>query len=188
MSDPRCDDDLMLAYGKGDAGAFELLYQRYRKPLYRYLFHAVGDRSTADDLYQDVWSRLIDARSSFRRDAGFKRFAFRIAHNRLVDHWRSQARQPNNGSLEDQPLAAPDHEQPDSETERTQQTSHLREALMQLPFDQRQAFLLQQEAGLSLADIAARSGVGRETVKSRLRYAAKRLRGLLSPNPEAAEP
>jgi RNA polymerase sigma-70 factor (ECF subfamily) len=56
---------------------------------------------------------------------------------------------------------------------------------MQLPADQREAFLLQQEAGLSLADIAERGGVGRETIKSRLRYATGKLRRILSPGAEA---
>jgi len=188
MNDPRADDDLMLAYARGDARAFEVLYERYRQPLYRYLFHAVGDRASADDLYQDVWSRIIDARTRFQKGKGFKRFAFRIAHNRLVDHWRALERHGNSSELEEQSLPAPAGQQPDSAGERDQLALQLREALMQLSAEQREAFLLQQEAGLSLADIAERSGVGRETVKSRLRYAAKRLRGLLSPNPEAAEP
>ena len=52
--------------------------------------------------------------------------------------------------------------------------------------EQREAFLLQQEAGLSLADIAEQERVGRETIKSRLRYAVGKLRGMLEPGPEAA--
>jgi RNA polymerase sigma-70 factor (ECF subfamily) len=188
MTDPRADDDLMLAYARGDVRAFEVLYGRYRQPLYRYLFHAVGERASADDLYQDVWSRIIDARMRFQKGHGFKRYAFRIAHNRLVDHWRALERQGKSSEVDEQSLPAPVEQQPDSARELDEQAGQLREALMQLSTEQREAFLLQQEAGLSLADIAERSGVGRETVKSRLRYAVKRLRGLLSPNPEAAEP
>lgn len=188
MNDARSDDELMLAYARGDGRAFEVLYERYRKALYRYLVHAVGDRAAADDLYQDVWSRIIDARARFRKDRGFKRYAFRIAHNRLVDHWRTQGRQSVDGEFDDQLFAAPAQDQPDCTGEREQQARLLREALMQLSAEQREAFLLQQEAGLSLTDIAEHSGVGRETVKSRLRYAVKRLRVLLAPGPEAAGP
>jgi RNA polymerase sigma-70 factor (ECF subfamily) len=188
MTDPRADDDLMLAYARGDVRAFEVLYDRYRQPLYRYLFHAVGERASADDLYQDVWSRIIDARACFQKGKGFKRYAFRIAHNRLVDHWRALERHGKSSEVDEQSLPAPFEQQPDSARELDEQAGQLREALMQLSTEQREAFLLQQEAGLSLADIAERSGVGRETVKSRLRYAVKRLRALLSPNPEAAEP
>lgn len=188
MADPRTDDDLMLAYVKGDARAFELLYDRYRQPLYRYLYHAVTDRALADDLYQDVWSRIINARAQFKRGGGFKRYAFRIAHNRLVDHWRAQGRGGAEQTLDETVLPAPDSHQPDHLNERRQQRQRLQQALMQLSNEQREAFLLQQEAGLSLADIAEQSGVGRETVKSRLRYAVQRLRSLLSPDPKAAEP
>ena len=188
MDDPRCDDELMLAYASGEARAFELLYERYRQTLYRYLLHALGDRALADDLYQDVWSRIIDARTRFRKGHGFKRYAFRIAHNRLVDHWRQLGRRGGSSALEDQPLAAPNEQQPERASEREQQAMRLHQALMQLSHEQREAFLLQQEAGLSLADIAEHSGVGRETVKSRLRYAVQRLRGLLAPGTEAAGP
>jgi RNA polymerase sigma-70 factor (ECF subfamily) len=188
MADPRTDDDLMLAYAKGDPKAFEVLYERYRRPLYRYLFHAVADRALADDLYQEVWSRIINAREQFRRGAGFKRYAFRIAHNRLVDHWRTQSRRGDEQTLDEAVLPAPDHHQPDQVNERSQQGRLLQAALAELSNEQREAFLLQQEAGLTLADIAKQSGVGRETVKSRLRYALQRLRTRLSANPEAAKP
>lgn len=186
MTDPRADDDLMLAFAGGASDAFEVLYERYRKPLYRYLCHAVGDKAAADDLYQDVWSRIIDSRDRFRRGNGFKRWAFRIAHNRLVDHWRSLGRQPGMDTEALDALPGDARQEPDEALERGQQAESLHAALMQLPTEQREAFLLQQEAGLSLADIAVRTSVGRETIKSRLRYAVGKLKRILEPGPEAA--
>lgn len=181
MADPRTDDDLMLAYAGGDVSAFEVLYDRYRKPLFRYLLYATGDRAETDELFQDVWARIIDARGRFRRGAGFKRYAFRIARNRLVDHWRSLGRRPESVPEETAGLAGNERDGPEAETERGQLRDELMRALMQLPREQREAFLLQQEAGLTLAEIAARDGIGRETVKSRLRYAVNRLRAVLRP-------
>ena len=186
MTDPRADDDLMLAFARGAPDAFEVLYERYRKSLYRYLYHAVGNKALADDLYQDVWSRIIVSRARFTRGNGFKRWAFRIAHNRLVDHWRVLGRQPGMDSEALDMIPADRRETPDAALERGQQADALRKALMQLPREQHEAFVLQQEAGLSLADIAERDGVGRETVKSRLRYAVGKLRAILEPGPEAA--
>ena len=186
MTDPRADDDLMLAFAGGASDAFEVLYERYRKPLYRYLYHAVGDKAAADDLYQDVWSRIIASRERFRRGNGFKRWAFRIAHNRLVDHWRALGRQPGMDTEALDALPGDDRESPEQALERVQQAESLRAALMQLPIEQREAFLLQQEAGLSLAAIAEHERVGRETIKSRLRYAVGKLRGILEPGAEAA--
>ncbi|AKS40452.1 RNA polymerase sigma factor [Wenzhouxiangella marina] len=182
------DDELMLAYAAGDAAAFDQLYERYRQPLYRYLLHAVGERALADDLYQDVWSRIIHARDGFERGNGFKRWAFRIAHNRLVDHWRKLDRQATDAAEGMDHLASDERGQPDSQAEKDEDARRLRDALMQLPRDQRQAFLLQQEAGLSLADIAEQDGVGRETIKSRLRYAVAKLRTALGPAREASGP
>jgi RNA polymerase sigma-70 factor (ECF subfamily) len=188
MNDPRSDDDLMLAYGQGDSLAFEVLYERYRQPLYRYVFHALGDPALADDAYQDIWSRIIDARERFRRKSGFRRWAFRIAHNRLVDHWRLLERQPvDSDEVLDRHPDRPDR-QPEQRSEQAEQAAGLRRALMALPPEQREAFLLQQEAGLSLAEIAERDGVGRETVKSRLRYAVGKLRTLLAPSTQASGP
>jgi len=186
MTDPRTDDDLMLAFGAGASDAFEVLYERYRKPLYRYLYHAVGDKTAADDLYQDAWSRIIASREKFRRGNGFKRWAFRIAHNRLVDHWRVLGRRP--GMDAEALETAPDDagRVPEEMLYRDQQAERLHAALMQLPIEQRDAFLLQQEAGLSLADIAERERVGKETIKSRLRYAVGKLKAILEPGPEAA--
>lgn len=188
MNNARSDDDLMLAYAGGDAEAFNQLYERYRQPLYRYLVHATGQTAIADDLYQDVWSRIIAARATFKRHARFKRWAFRIAHNRLMDHWRAQ--KPTDADSENtlNQLADEADRQPESEQARDERADQLRTALMALPNDQREAFLLQQEAGLSLAEIAERSGVGRETIKSRLRYAINKLRDRLGPNTETLRP
>jgi RNA polymerase sigma-70 factor (ECF subfamily) len=188
MTDPRSDDDLMLAYARGDAAAFEALYERYRKPLYRYLFHAARDRAVADELFQDVWMRIVDARKRFRKDAGFKRYAFRIAHNRLVDHWRAlDRRREEAGAAATEPVSAP-QDSPEAIVERSEQRGELQQALGRLSRVQRESFLLQQEAGLTLEEIAERSGVGRETVKSRLRYATGKLRTLLKPATSTSEP
>ena len=68
MNNSRGDDDLMLAYGRGDSGAFEVLYERYRQPLYRYVFHAVGERAVAVSL--PGYCPIHDARAVPRQ--GFK--------------------------------------------------------------------------------------------------------------------
>lgn len=188
MKDPRSDDTLMLAYRDGDAAAFEVLYGRYRKPLYRYFFYACGDRTLADEFFQDVWSRIIRARDRYKRGAGFKRYLFRIAHNRLVDHWRRAGRTAEESDEQLDQFPGPDTEGPDSEAERDELRNELMNALRQLPPDQREVFLLQQEAGLTLEQIAQRTDVGRETVKSRLRYAVNKLRTQLSPGSETPEP
>ncbi len=171
----------MLAYRDGDAAAFEALYGRWRGPLYRYLAHQVAGQ--ADELFQDVWMRVVRAREHYEVTARFATWLFRIAHNRLMDHYRARGR--NRVDLYDDPEdvdepAAPEQDTPPAMLERHQAAQHILAALATLPEPQREAFLLAEESGMSLEEIAATTGVGRETAKSRLRYALNRLRQALA--------
>ncbi len=183
MDDPRTDEALMLAYRDGDATAFELLYQRWRGRLYRFIAHQA--RGSSDELFQDVWLRVVGARGQYEVTAKFSTWLFRIAHNRLIDHYRSQGRDIVEfyADPEDDPaesLPAPEQEMPAVMLERRQTAQRILDALAELPQPQREAFLLAEESGLSLAEIARITGVGQETAKSRLRYAISRLRQALA--------
>ena len=88
------DEELMLAYGRGDAGAFETLYKRHRGRLYRFVLRALsnsaGHRSTAEELFQEAWIRVIEARGRYAPQARFTTWLYTIAHNLIVDHWRKK--------------------------------------------------------------------------------------------------
>ena len=86
---PASDEQLMLAYAGGDAGAFEALYAKHKGPLYRFVLRSVKARAEAEELFQDVWLRAIEARSRYTPQAKFTTWLYTIAHNRLVDHWRA---------------------------------------------------------------------------------------------------
>ena len=176
------DEELMLAYVTGDAAAFDVLYGRHRGGVYRYLLHQCRHRGTADELFQDVWMNLIRARASYAPTAKFATWLYRLAHNRLIDHYRASGRLTL-VSTEDEAhqdavatLSGAPGDEPQARAENRELGERLRAAVAALPLAQRQAFLLQQEGGLSLAEIAELTGVGAETVKSRLRYALAKLR------------
>ena len=174
------DERLMQLYASGDMHAFEELYGRYRGPLYRYIRRQVGDAATANDLYQGSWEKIIGARHRYRVKAPFRAWAFRIAHNHLVDHFRRQrptSSLDQGGYVMDLPGTEPG---PDTTLEGQNQEERLRQAILELPPEQRDTLLLKIETGLALGEIATMTGVGRETVKSRLRYATTRLRKVLS--------
>lgn len=176
------DEALMLAWAGGDAGAFDVLYQRHRGPLFRFLLGQLRDRPLAEELYQDVWQRVIAARAGWRPDAAFATWLYRIAHNRLNDHWRAQRHRPPapaDADLRTAALADPDD--PESLASREDVRLRLQQALDELPEDQREAVLLRLQQELSLDEIGRITGVGRETVKSRLRYALDKLRARLNP-------
>jgi len=170
------DEQLMQLYAAGNAAAFETLYQRHRGPVYRYLTRQTVDAATANDLYQGVWEKIIVARHRYRPDAKFTTWMYRIAHNHLMDHFRKQKPTVPEGQIHNL-------ESGDAETgeviDREQQHVQLMKAITTLPDDQRDALLLKLEGGLSLEEIGTVTGVNRETVKSRLRYASNKLKLIL---------
>jgi len=186
--DSRTDEQLMLAYGAGSAEAFEVLYGRWRRQIYRFLIRQCDGAGTADELYQDVWLRVVNARRQYTVAAKFSTWLFRIARNRLIDHWRSESRKPvaelrEADDCETDPVdnvAAPDELQPEKIMERNERVRLVVGAVESLPDAQREVFLLHEEGGLTIDEIAMLTGVGNETAKSRLRYAMTRLRALLT--------
>jgi RNA polymerase sigma-70 factor (ECF subfamily) len=180
------DEDLMLAYVSGDAAAFEALYARHRGGVYRYLLRQCRQSGIADELFQDVWTNLIRARASYVPTAKFTTWLYRLARNRLIDHYRASGHlklvSADDEAHEDAVAALPGArgDEPQVRAENRELGERLRAAVTALPPVQREAFLLQQEGGLSLAEIAELTGAGAETVKSRLRYAVARLRANLA--------
>ena len=165
----------MQAYAGGEAAAFEALYRRHRDALYRYLLRGVSSPDVAAELFQDVWKNLIQARERYRPDAPFGAWLYKLARNRLTDHYRMQ--RPTTEVPED--LPAPEGERPDVAAGRRSDAARLLRALALLPAEQREVIVLREEEDLTLEQIAEVQGVGRETVKSRLRYALSKLREVL---------
>lgn len=185
------DSALMLRYARGDLAAFTQLYERHKAALYRYLLRQTRRRQAADDLFQEVWSRVIASRARYRPLAKFSTFLFSIAHNCFIDSCRRAASAPtaHADDLEDHEHALVDseHRGPEREAQSQQIADRLRAGLARLPDEQREVFLLHEEGGLSLDEIAELTGVGMETAKSRLRYALAKLRQALGPESAAAE-
>jgi len=175
------DEQLMLAYRGGDADAFAALYARHKGGLYRFMTRAIRDRGAAEELFQEVWMKLVEARSRYEPQAKFITYLYTIAHHRMIDHWRRQGLATvsldEEGAVEP---PAPSVTQPERRAELNEQGARILAALAALPVLQREAFLLHEEGGLTVAEIAAATGTGPEAAKSRLRYAITKLREALS--------
>jgi RNA polymerase sigma-70 factor (ECF subfamily) len=165
------DEELMLAYRDGDAGAFETLYARHRGALYRFMLRSLKDRATAEELFQEAWIRVIEARDRYAVTARFTTWLYTIAHNLMVDHWRRKGL--TLVELSDEHASA---DNPARQVEARESVARFLGALETLPPAQREAFLLHEEAGLTVAEIAAATGTNEEAAKSRLRYAMAKLR------------
>jgi RNA polymerase sigma factor (sigma-70 family) len=184
--DLRTDEALLLAYQSGDSLAFEILYARWRGRLYRYFLRQCNHAGHADELFQETFLRIIGAAEHYEVTAKFSTWIFSIAHNLLIDHWRKIGREP----LPATPLAdedenrevdmpAPESIIPEHQVAQHQLGAAIVTAVSALPDVQREAFLLAEEGELTLEEIARVTGVGRETIKSRLRYATHKLRAAL---------
>jgi RNA polymerase sigma factor (sigma-70 family) len=166
------DEQLMQRYAKGEAKAFDELYTRHRGPLYRYFIRQVNNPATANDLYQGAWEKIIQGRQKYRPTAPFTAWMYSLAHNHLVDYYR-RLRPGDPLGTDDLSDNQPGPVQGVIEGE---QNDQLRSGINALPEEQKNTLLLKLETGLKMEDIARVTGVSRETVKSRLRYAVNKLK------------
>src|SRR2546430_610627 len=176
------DEELMLRFQAGDAAAFDLLYGRHKGGVFRYLLRQCDGRGIAEELAQDVWLNLTRAHASYPPSAKFAPYLYRRAHNGWTDHYRSRGKvvglpadEEEGGALVEA-FPAPAASNPETQADNRDRGVRLNAAISALPPAQREAFLLQQESGLSVEEIASLTGVNFETAKSRLRYALSKLR------------
>lgn len=172
----RSDDNLMLAYKRGDADAFEHLYQRHKDGLFAFLYRSHPNMAVVEEIAQEAWMAVIQAAPGYAAQGTFKTWLYQIGRNRLVDFWRRKDNQH-------EPMdAAPEPTSDGNSWQASEAEQHILSAIGKLPLEQRDAVLL-REQGFSLAEIADITGAEQETVKSRLRYARKQLRQWLSETP-----
>jgi RNA polymerase sigma-70 factor, ECF subfamily len=181
---PDEDTELMLRYRAGDIRAFESLYLRHKDALYRYLLRHVRHAASAADLFQEVWTRLIATRERYEPRARFATFLFHIAHNCAIDFHRRGKSSPIGASVDDETAGVPEPiaalaDEPEERINAEQRAASFQHGLASLPAEQREAFLMYEEAGLSIEEIGVATGVGAETAKSRLRYAVSKLKKAL---------
>lgn len=179
VTQERTDEELMTLYSGGDYSAFEALYQRHRSPLMRYLLRQLHNQAIAEELFQEIWVKVINARERYQASALFRTYLYHIAHNVLIDHYRKS--KPDAKIFDDpqgvEEQVADTRGEPERKLAGQNKVEALLEMIAALPQEQRETFLLKEDAGLSVAEIATATNSRAETVKSRLRYAMAKLRG-----------
>jgi len=169
----------MLAYRDGDEHSFDLLYAHHQAPLHRYFSRSGCTPMIAEDLCHEVWVSLIRTRLTYQVEAKFTTYLYRIAHSRLIDHFRHGKSAPVlDAGFDDFLQQVP--EAPEADPSRivdyVQRAAHLKQAVKALPEMQREVFSLRIE-GMTVSQIADAAGIPLETAKSRLRYAVAKLGG-----------
>ena len=185
MEPERADDaDLLRAFRAGNSHAFAELYDRYDRPCFQFIRRTLGaaHADAAEDLHQETWMAVSKSAATF--DAGkasFPAWLFTIARHKVWDHFRRQKVTVLASAADDAAMLVADAgPTPLQQVESRELAQKLIAAVEALPLEQRGAFVMFTQAGLSLEEIARATGVAVETAKSRLRYARATLRRVLA--------
>jgi len=172
------DEQLMIRVTTGDMEALGILFERYKGPLYGFLYRLLHDVAWAEDLTLDVFLRVFDRRRTYKPGFKFSTWLFTIAHHLAADGMR---RSHGDISVDDQNLVDPAGNQPLESCERAELAGNVRLAVLALPDDQRLVILLREFQGFSYREIAQVIGANEETVRVRAHRARQALRKALAP-------
>jgi len=177
------DEKLMLMYSKqkdiNNLGAFEVLYQRHKGPLFRFIKKSITHEQDTKDIFQELWFRIINHKHSYDHKQKFTTWAYTIARRLLIDQFRHTGRLAELNRLEPTPDdLAPEKNlhQPENEFETKLMAKELNNAISLLPFKQRQTFVMKHESGLTLKEIATITSQPVEQTKSQYRYAVQKIK------------
>ena len=182
----EANETLMVRFRGGDPRAFELLLERHQKPIFQFVFRSVGVKAVAEELTQETFLRVIKQKSVYEQRARFTTWLYTLARNLCIDHSRrmQHRRAKSLDAVDEEGHSLLERTADKALSVERQAVSEelqkkLRAAIETLPDDQREVFLLREEADLSFKEIAEIVGISENTVKSRMRYALTKLRSLL---------
>jgi RNA polymerase sigma-70 factor (ECF subfamily) len=186
--DREADLELLKAVKAGDATAYRGLVEKYQGRVYGMTYGMVRNREDARDITQDAFVKAYNNLDSFRLEASFYTWLYRIAMNLAIDFIRKRTRQGTTSyddavaaRDEDGGLAEVHHDDdPRKLLERKRLYAKIMDAVEELPPDQRQAILLRELEGLSYKEISEIMDIPEGTVMSRLFYARKKLQKSLA--------
>ena len=186
--DPKSDAAIMLRVAEGDEAGFNYLATKYHRPMIHFLYRMVGNQAVAEELAQEVFLRVYRARSSYRAEARFTTWLYRIATNLAVNHARDTRHERNAQTIYlDQPDpetgTTPDvaDDEPTAEQQlmRDERMAAIRLHVMALPERQRMAVLMHKYQGMDYRQIGEVLKLSESATKSLLFRAYQTLRDKL---------
>jgi len=179
------DTELIRSFQEGDTEAFEVLIYRYKDKIYSSILFFVKDSYLAEDLFQDVFIKIIDTLKNKRytEEGKFLPWALRISHNLCVDHFRKVKRTPaiktsDNKDIFD--VINVYEEGADQKIMQSQSHDRVRKMLELLPEEQREIIVLRQYANLSFKEISQITNCSINTALGRMRYGLINLRKMMA--------
>jgi len=181
---PPTDAALLKRIARGDRGALDDLFRRYRSVAYRVAYRLLGREADALDAVQNGFVKVLTHLDRFRGHSSFKTWLLRIVSNAALDLGRQRQREQRvpQAPAGDSPdrYGPADLPAPDTELARADLRRKIEAALVRLPESQRQTFVLHVDGGLSYRQVAEAMGISIGTVMSRLFYARQKLKSLLA--------
>ena len=179
------DQQLVHLYVDGNTEALSTLVTRYKDKIYTSIYLLVKDKYLAEDLFQDVFIRIIDTLKGGRytEEGKFLPWALRIAHNMCVDHFRKVKRSPSIKTSDDRDIfEVLNFNEPSPEQKMIQGQSHdrVRKMIDLLPEDQREVIIMRHYADLSFKEIAELTKCSINTALGRMRYGLINMRKMMT--------
>ncbi len=179
------DQELVRSYMNGDSNAMNVLVERYKDKIFTSIYLLVKDKYLAEDIFQDVFIRIIDTlRGGRYTDEGkFLPWAMRIAHNMCVDHFRKVKRSPSIKTSDDHDIFEVlnfSEAGADQKIMANQSHDKIRRMVDLLPEDQREVIILRNYADLSFKEIAELTNCSINTALGRMRYGLINLRKMMT--------
>jgi RNA polymerase sigma-70 factor (ECF subfamily) len=173
IANSMSDEELMAQVRSGVGEMLGVLFERYHVPLFNFYLKLIGDRTLSEDMVQEVFFRILKYRHSYRVDTPFRAWMYQIARNARLDHLRK--RRPETSW---EPEMSPAIEPVDT-AQQSQEAVLLRNALLQISEEKREALVLSRFQDLKYEEIAQLLGCEVNTVKTRVHRALQELRQVL---------
>lgn len=177
------DEMLVDMYIKGNDIAFDVLMKRYESKVYSYIYYSVKNQELAEDLFQDVFVKIVvRLRSGQYQESGkFYSWIMRVAHNLIIDHFRKTnddkvvSNDEGEQDLFNDPSLAV-NENREQEMIKEQMISDIKVLIAKLPESQRQVLLMRYYEDMSFKEIAQKTNCSINTALGRMRYALLNLK------------
>jgi len=178
------DQQLILLYLDGNEKSFEILLSRHKSRIYTAIYLFVKDQSLAEDIFQEVFIKIINTlrQGRYNHEGKFLQWALRIAHNLCVDYFRRDKRRPRVSPTEEFDIfnvISLSDESPEQTIMRSQSHERVRFLIDQLPMEQREVVILRHYADMSFKEIAQLTRVSINTALGRMRYALINIRRMV---------
>ena len=186
------DNALIEKIRAGDMRGWNELVKRYKNQLYAFIYHMAPNREEAEDMFQETFLRIIKGLKNYQHQEKFLSWAMKIANNLAIDRARKEkGKQPvsletpvysdGGNAIELKDTLAAATGAPDKALDKKRLGRDLEQAVNELPFDQRQVFLMREKSGLTFKEISKTLDISINTALGRMHYALQHLRRKLVP-------